>query len=244
MTSSASPIILVPTQRYPETKRYSVGYDYVDSLVAAGANPFLSPVAIATRTEDLRRAYEMADGILLAGGPDCDPLLFGEVAHEKTEGIDPDRDSAELLLARWAAEDDKPLFGICRGVQMMNVAMGGTLIQDVPSQTIRPLRHAGDQTQRAQLLHTVCVEPDNRLSRIVGAGVVGVNSFHHQAVGRIATGYLVTARSDDGVIEGIENPELTFNLGVQWHPENLAAAGHVEMIALFREFVMAASAQA
>lgn len=237
----SAPIILLPTPRLHSMagktiERYAIGFDYVNTLVEAGANPLLMPVNVPEASA--RRMYALADGVLLAGGPDCDPDLFGEPKHEKTSAIDDDRDSVEIWLTRWALADDKPLLGICRGMQMMNVAMGGSLIQDIPSQQQSNLEHqGGDWATRDQVLHDVALVPGSQIARIIGLPQVGVNSFHHQAVKRLATGFEITARAPDGVIEAFEHRGRRFALGVQWHPENLAAARRSEMLALFTELV-------
>ena len=208
------------------------------SLIDAGAAPLLAPVTLDERS--LRGLYELAGGVMLAGGADVDPALFGEAQHEKTAGIDPDRDRAECLLARWAVADDKPLFGICRGIQSLNVALGGSLIQDIPSQWPTPLQHNGhyDGSARDQVLHTVRVEPGSRVESMLAARDTGVNSFHHQAVRRIAEGFVVTSRAEDGIIESIEMPDRRFVVGVQWHPEEMSE-GRPDMLNLFVTFVNA-----
>ena len=208
------------------------------SLIDAGAAPLLAPVTLDERS--LRGLYELAGGVMLAGGADVDPALFGEARHEKTAGIDPDRDRAECLLARWAVAEDKPLFGICRGIQSLNVALGGSLIQDIPSQWPTPLQHNGhyDGSARDQVLHTVRVEPGSRVESMLAARDAGVNSFHHQAVKRVAEGFVVTSRAEDGIIESIEMPDRRFVVGVQWHPEEMSE-GRPDMLNLFVTFVNA-----
>lgn len=231
------PLILIPTAVQDDKQRmFSMGRNYVRSLIDAGAAPLLAPVTLDERS--LRDLYEMAGGVMLAGGADIDPALFGEARHEKTDGIDPDRDRAECLLARWAVADDKPLFGICRGIQSLNVALGGSLIQDIPSQWPTPLRHNGhyEGSARDQVLHTVRIEPGSRVAQMLAAAEAGVNSFHHQAVRRVAEGFVVTARADDGIIESIEMPDKRFIVGVQWHPEEMSES-RADMMNLFVTFV-------
>ncbi len=233
----SGPLVLIPTAIQDDQRRaFSMGKNYVRSLIGAGAAPLLAPVTLDAR--NLRTLYELAGGVMLTGGADVDPALFGEAPHEKTAGIDPDRDRAECLLARWAVADDKPLFGICRGIQSLNVALGGSLIQDIPSQWPTPVRHNGhyDGAARDEVLHTVRVEPGSRVAQMLTASEVGVNSFHHQAVKRVAQGFVVTSRANDGVIESIEMPGKRFVVGVQWHPEEMSES-RTDMMNLFATFV-------
>jgi putative glutamine amidotransferase len=182
------PWILIPTSVQDEQRRsFSMGKSYIASLIAGGGVPVMAPVTLDER--DLRELYKSADAVMLAGGGDVDPAWYGEAPHEKTGHSDPDRDRTEFALSRWAVTDDKPLLGICRGIQSLNVALGGSLVQDIPSQWPTSLRHNGhyEQAARDEVLHTVCVEPGSRIDAILGAAEgreVGVNSFHHQAVKR------------------------------------------------------------
>jgi len=236
----SKPRILIPTPIQDADKlRFTMRTTYIRSVIAGGGVPILVPVSLDAAT--LRELYDACDGVLLTGGDDVDPARFDEVRHEKTAGIDPLRDEAEILMTRWAAEDDKPLFAICRGIQVMNVALGGSLVQDIPSQCVNPLSHDGNYygPSRDGIHHTIAVVPDSRLASILGAGDVGTNSFHHQAIGRVADGLVVTAHSGDGVIEAVEMPGRRFLLGVQWHPEEMTLERD-DMLRLFRDFAAAA----
>jgi len=205
------------------------------------------PVYIPTRLDEatLRALYERLDGVLLPGGADIRPSRYGAAEiHPKVYGIDDPRDEAEIALARWAVEDDRPLFGICRGHQVINVALGGTLIQDIPSQIATPLVHdLPDDQPRDTLLHEVRIEPDSKLARILGTTQIRVNSLHHQAVDTPAPGLKVTAFSPDEIIEGVEMPNRRFALSVQWHPEDMYIGSYPEsepMRRLFAAFIDAA----
>ncbi len=234
-----SPRILIPTPiQDSEKRRFAMGKNYVKSLVACGAIPVLLPTVVSR--ESWRAMYESADGVLLSGGGDVDPARFGELPHEKTYGVDPERDEVEMALARWALQDDKPLFAICRGIQVVNVALGGSLIQDLPSQQRSDVPHDGTASgfERHQAAHTVHVEPGTHIAQIVGPGELEVNSFHHQALKRVADGLVVTSRSPDGVVESVELPGKRYYIGVQWHPEEMAA-DREDMMRLFRTFVEA-----
>lgn len=234
-----NPRILIPIPiQDTEKRRFTLGKNYVNSLVACGAIPILLPTVVAP--EAWRAVYESADGVLLSGGGDVDPALFGEPAHEKTYGVDRERDTMEMALARWALQDDKPLFAICRGIQVMNVALGGSLIQDLPSQCGSAVPHDGNYSgfERHAVAHAVCIEPGTHIAQIMGPGEVGVNSFHHQALKDVAKGLVVTSRAPDGVVESVEFPGKRHYIGVQWHPEEMAA-GREDMMRLFRTFVEA-----
>jgi putative glutamine amidotransferase len=200
------------------------------------------PVMIPTRVDEsaLRGIYARLDGVLLPGGPDVDPAHFGEERHEKLGYVDVPRDAIELPLTRWAVEDELPLFGICRGHQVINVALGGSLIQDIPSQQPSELQH--DQTDdhpRNRRLHEVAIDPARRLAEVLGTTRVAVNSLHHQSVAAAAPGVCVTAVAPDGIVEALEVPQHPFALSVQWHPEDLAGDDPM-MQRLFDAFVQAA----
>ncbi len=213
---------------------------YVAALVAAGAMPVLIPPELPAAL--LSGAFDRVDGVLLTGGGDVDPALYGETDLTGTVGdIKPARDAAELQISRWAAETDKPLLGICRGHQVVNVALGGRLYVDLPSQFPTDLTHAADESKPLDhLAHEVIVEPASRLGMIVGLTRLVTNSRHHQAVREIGQGLVVSARSPDGLIEATEKPDARFFLSVQWHPENLWARDPA-MRALFRALVEAAA---
>lgn len=238
------PHILIPIPvQDAERRRYTMGKNYVNSLVACGAVPILLPTVLDQRT--WRAMYEASDGVLLSGGGDVDPARYGEPRHETTDDVDPERDAVEIALTQWALQDDKPLFAICRGIQVLNVALGGSLIQDLPSQWGNAVHHNGnyDGLKRHEVAHEVRVEPNTRIAQIVGSGSLGVNSFHHQALKRIAAGLVVTSRADDGIVESVEVPDRRYFVGVQWHPEEMAF-GREDMMHLFRTFAAACAPRA
>lgn len=213
-----------------------------EAIAAAGGLPVYVPTGLDEPT--LRQLYERLDGVLLPGGPDVDPAEYGEATHPLTVHIDHARDALELTLTRWAVADDRPLFGICRGHQVINVALGGTLVQDIPSQVNTTYTHdIPDAMPRSTRIHAVDIEPGSRLAAILGTTHVEVNSLHHQSVAQAAPNARITAHAPDGVTEAIEVPDRRFALSVQWHPEDLVDEGDevgAAMRHLFESFVEAA----
>ena len=193
----------------------------VSAIERAGGLPVMIPCGIETDT--LRELYERVDGILLPGGGDIDPRAYNALPHPMTDNIDIPRDRTEIALARWAADENRPLFAICRGHQVVNVALGGSLIQDIPSLVETSIMHQSDESpiERKALLHSVAISPGTRLAEIIPARREQVNSIHHQAIERLATALVATAASDDGIVEATELPGHHFYLTVQWHPEDL-----------------------
>lgn len=219
-------------QKKGERER-AFGYTtYIESLRRAGAVPVLIP----PQPENIDSIVDGLDGIVLAGGDDCDPSVYGEAPHPATEMMDPRRQSNDLNLAKLARERGIPTLGICLGVQVMNVAAGGTLIQDIDSELRTDIEHASAPSDRHR--HDVIVERGTQLAGIVGEQELNVNSSHHQAIRHVGDGLRVTAQAPDGIIEGLEDPSLPFYVGVQWHPEDMA--GEASASALFRAFVEAA----
>lgn len=210
------------------------------AIEKAGGLPVLIPAKVSEET--LRAIYDRLDGVLLPGGGDVDPTEYGADKHPTTDNIDHDRDRTEMTLARWALQDGKPTFGICRGIQVMNVALGGTLLQDIPSEVQTDLTHDLPRGEpRATVLHEVTLELDSRLGQILGAQRVPVNSLHHQAVSKPAPNVRLTAYSPDGIVEALEVPSHPFMLAVQWHPEDMVDDDE-RMLELFKAFVAQARA--
>ena len=211
--------------------------DYVASIEQTGAQ-----VRVLEVSESPRALVGLLNGVVLTGGGDVDPVLYGEERHQSVEDAEPGRDEFEIDLARRAVSADLPVLAICRGAQVLNVAAGGTLIQDIPSSVGSDLAHSISQPPNA-IAHQVTITPGSRLHAALGAAADGspscrVNSRHHQSVGRLGTGLVATATASDGVVEAIEQPEARFCLGIQWHPENFWRTG--EFRALFESFVAAA----
>ncbi len=217
---------------------YGQGAAYVRSVALAGGAPLIIPLDLEERA--WRSLYDRLDGLLFPGGADVDPAYYGEEPHSRLGKVDGPLDQAELVLARWALADGVPTLGICRGIQLINVAAGGTLYQDLPTQYPNALPHAcsAPDYPREYRAHEVQVEPDSHIAAAMGTVRCKTNSRHHQAVKDLALGFRITARAPDGVIEGIEHTETPFVVGVQWHPENLATMDP-QMLGLFAAFVEA-----
>ncbi len=236
------PRILIVTNRYPrEGKPPIVGTPetYAQALYQVEAAPMLIPLSTAPEVA-LETWWPVADGILLAGGGDIEPARFNGAMHPKVNEVFPDRDAIEIALARRAVAEGKPLLAICRGIQVLNVALGGTLYTDIPDQIPQAVGHRGTSPLRYICQHDVRLAADSRLARILGRERLCVNSFHHQGVKDLAPGLRAVAWSDCGLVEAVEVPDHPFAIGVQWHPELMVAHGEPHMQALFRAFAQAA----
>lgn len=220
-----------------------MGQKYVRTLTAAGAIPWVIPL-LPDDEPILRGIYDRLDGVFLAGGVDIDPTSYNEARHDKCGPSDRDRDRVEMQLVQWAAVDSKPVLGVCRGAQMLNVALGGSLYQDLAAEESAAIKHdyfpipPANHT-RDQLVHAVRIERGTKLRRIMGVDYAAVNSMHHQGIKTVAPGVTVNAVSPDGLVEGIEGANGRFALGLQWHPEELAETDGA-MRAVFAAFVAAA----
>jgi putative glutamine amidotransferase len=211
--------------------------DYLESIRRAGGEP----VELDYQRDDPSDVVRRSHGLLLTGGGDVDPTLYGETPHETFQASEPGRDAYEVALIRAVAETDIPIFAICRGMQVLNVALGGTLLQDIPSMVNGAVHHAVPEPRYA-IAHEVWVASGSSLDRLMGDKLEGetcqVNSRHHQAVKTVATGWEVSGTAPDGVIEAIERSGNVFRLAVQWHPENFWRTG--EFRPLFEGFIEAA----
>lgn len=209
----------------------SLAPGYYASILKAGGIPFIIPPFDDDNI--LINTLDNIDGLLLTGGGDINPLFLKEEPVKELHSINPHRDRQELLLARLAANRQIPVLGICRGIQVMNAALGGSLYQDIYSQAEGKLIKHSQDLDRAYASHTVRIEEDSLLAKIMGQTTLPVNSFHHQAVKEPAPGFRVSARATDGIIEAIESKEYKSMLGVQWHPECFILNGDECMMPLF-----------
>jgi putative glutamine amidotransferase len=220
---STYPLVGLPTLAIPpgpKPPRFGINQSYVRALTAAGCAPVLIP--LLDDDERLRAIYERLDGIVFPGGADIAPQEYGEEPIGDLNVVEARRDRTELTLARWAFADDLPTLGICRGQQLLNVALGGSLWQDLRHQGVTSVEHSdADGRARTALMHRVRLDPDSRLAQLIDETTVEVNSLHHQALKTVAPQLRVTGTSEDGVIESLESDDRRFLIAVQWHPEEL-----------------------
>jgi putative glutamine amidotransferase len=243
------PLIGIPSQTLqaidgiPEGLPHSwvMNSRYYVAAAEAGAVPVMLPL-FDEDPETLRAVYDRLDGLLLAGGVDMDPGSFGEEPHPELGRTDHARDVVELELASWAVADQKPVLGLCRGHQVLNVALGGTLWQDIGAQVPGAIKHDYFPTAgyaRDFLAHDVALTPGSRLHAAFQAPSIPVNSMHHQAVKDLAPGLVASAHSADGLVEALESGTGHFLVGVQWHPE-IFERSDARTRRLFQSFVAAA----
>ncbi len=238
------PLIAVTTSLTPELdgrpERATLNAAYLRAVQAAGAAPVL--LTPQMDQQSIVGLLGAVSGLVLTGGGDVYPALYGEEPHEKTGGVSVPRDRMEIEALGLALERNLPVLAICRGMQILNVALGGSLIQDLPDQRPSDINHAqtaGGAHPRDAVTHGVSVEEGSCLAGVLGGCDLSVNSMHHQALSQLGDGVRAAAWATDGVVEGIEMPEERWVLGVQWHPEELFGA-HEHARRLFEAFVAAA----
>lgn len=242
----AQPLIAIPCRHETSSDYFDEPVNaqseaYLNAITEVGGIPLMLPLNLDPPA--MRTLYDLADGVLLSGGGDIDPALYGREPGPILYEVQPDRDRVELLLSAWAAEDGKPLLGICRGIQVMAVAVGGALCQDLPTEKPDAACHIYDYLSDEHntwttLAHEVELQPASRLAGLLQTGRLWVNSLHHQAIEHLPAPLQVVGCSTDGVIEAIERPDHPFYCGVQWHPEVLVVE-HETARRLFRGFVAA-----
>jgi putative glutamine amidotransferase len=242
------PVIGIATQTLPAVAGerqacWLMGHSYVEELRKVGAIPWLIPL-LPHDPETLHEIFDRLDGVFITGGVDVDPANYGEAKSPLCGTTDPDRDAVEIALLRHALGRKLPVFAVCRGIQILNVACGGTLYQDVTTQVPAALKHdyfpTPQSPSRKYLAHDVTVKPGSRLGHILQGAVVPVNSMHHQAIKTLAPNLVPTAYAPDGIIEGVEGADGPYLVAVQWHPEELTDS-HPGMARLFTSFVEAAA---
>jgi putative glutamine amidotransferase len=208
---------------------------YVRAVAEAGGVPVFIPLTLMEY--DLAALFDRLDGLLLTGGGDVDPALYGALPTTDLRSVDPGRDRTELALARWAATRGKPVLGICRGLQVLNVACGGTLIQDIGQELTGALDHDVPDRPPSALAHPVRLESGSLLARLLPHAPLETNSSHHQAIKALGRGLSVAAWARDGIIEAVEVSNHPWALAVQWHPERLLERD--ESRTLFTAFIQA-----
>lgn len=241
------PVIGIPTQTQEAVpgqlpRCWIMSQRYIQVLVRHGAVPWLVPLLPGDEAT-LREVYDRIDGLFLTGGVDVDPSRYGEEKMDVCGRTDQDRDAIELQFVKWAIADRKPVLAVCRGFQVLNVAFGGTLFQDVGEQYSKTLKHdhfpkEDGKPPRDWLSHQVRVAPGSLLAYYLGDDHAPVNSMHHQGIKQLAPGLAASAWAPDGLIEGIEGTTGQFLIAVQWHPEELSeSAGGMKR--LFSAFIEA-----
>lgn len=247
-----TPLIAITGSRYRRDTKLpgiplqavSLSDDYAQGIEHAGGLPLVIPFLESKSA--LEAMATRVDGVLLSGGEDIDPLLYGDEPQMGLGEITPERDELEIELVRLMRQQRKPVLGICRGMQLMNVAFGGTLYQDLPREWKGKIQHA-QRRARNHVSHSVTVAPESRMSSLLFTDPselleIRVNSFHHQAVKQIAPGFVPTAWDGEGLIEAMEAGTDEFLLAVQWHPENLWRSYPI-FLRLFQGLVEAATQQ-
>jgi len=209
---------------------------YVQAVIRAGGLPMIVPVGLE---EDVEQLIAILDGLILSGGNDINPMLFNEEPHEYLGEVSPSRDSIELELARRMLKTGKPILGICRGMQVLNVAVGGSVYQDLHKQNDGPILQHMQKAPNTHSSHYVQVEKGSLLESIAGSERIQVNSYHHQSVKDVPAAFKVTGVASDGIVEAFESNDEKFVLGVQWHPEALSTAGDVVSLRIFEKFISA-----
>jgi putative glutamine amidotransferase len=226
------------TEGKPHGDRIGVSARYSQAIAGAGGNPLLIPcIGDSSLVAEM---YPLLDGLLFTGGPDINPRVYDQETRPACEWIDDDRDRSELALISLVKRSDTPILGICRGIQLINVGFGGTLLQDVNSELEHSQDHRASVPEPPAIAHSLAIVEGSRLASIVGASPLAANSLHHQAVDTVAPGFMVSAWAEDGVVEGIEQPGDRFMVAVQCHPEYLFE-DDVRWRRFFESFVLEAS---
>lgn len=234
-----TPSPIVDERPHGTFERYAMSTNYVEAILAAGGVPLVLPFQEGNTVSLL----DLVDGILLSGGGDVAPDLYGDNdVHTKTYGVHPLRDRFELELIDGANARDTPILCICRGIQILNVAYGGTLYQDVPTSGVTSHEHRQEESHLPpdQISHDVQLEDGSPMTSIYGSERIGANSFHHQAIKAVGSGLRVYGRTEDGLVEAAGDPARAFVLAMQWHPEMMFKK-HEQHLAPFRALVRAAS---
>lgn len=231
------PLIGISASMEVDQTYYMTATENVKAIAEAGGMPVIMP--ILSEEKELDELAERLDGLYLTGGYDIDPTKFGEEPHPDLGTIIPIRDSFEMAMVHKMRELNKPILGVCRGCQIMNIAIGGDMYQDIYSQNNEQLLQHSQKAPKAHRSHYVYVEEDSLLFQLIGKTKISVNSRHHQANRTVPVDFKVSGKASDGIIEAIESKDDTFYLGVQWHPENLASANIEEAKNIYNGFIKA-----
>jgi putative glutamine amidotransferase len=232
-----APLIGITTYEKSERERFELPATYVEAVRLVGGIPVLIPPG----ETNLEALLARLDGLILAGGDDVNPAYYGGANHPKIHNISVERDEMEIALSRMVVEQQFPTLCICRGAQVLNVALGGTLIEHIPDEAHPTVHHQSvyDGEVRLTQRHTIEVNPDSQLARLMDATELQLPSYHHQAIRKVAPSLRMVARAEDGIIEGVEHPDHPFLVGVQWHPEKSTDVS--SQLRLFEALVQKAS---
>lgn len=225
-------------QEHGTFRRLALSDNYSKAVEASGGIAVMLP----THQSDVAAILDRLDGVIITGGGDIDPATYGQAPHPKTGDIDPERDEFELRILEAAIARDMPLLGICRGLQMFNVALGGTLVQDIKDEMPESVEHKQQdhRIHHERVYQEASILPgDHPMRRIASGESIGINSFHHQGIDQLAPALRAIAQTADGLIEAVYHPGMTFGLAVQWHPEMLAPT-HPEHANIFAHLIDAA----
>lgn len=230
------PIIGI-TAEVDEEKNYYLSPVYSDTIIQAGGIPLLIPLVSEENIEEL---CEQIDGLIITGGEDIDPAYYNEYPHLDLQRTTPRLDKMEYELVRKMLELDKPYVGMCRGLHMLNIVMGGSLFQSIHSQREEPAMQHRQNAIRTHRSHPISLSKESKLYDIFQEEHFKVNSFHHQGVNRVGEGLKVVATAPDGIVEAAESTQHTFVIGFQWHPEEFALDGDEKSQQFFKEYIRAA----
>lgn len=219
-----------------DSTTHSLQNTYIQAVIAADGVPLLVPTGLES---DVQQISTLLDGLIVSGGGDMNPQLFNEEPVPELGNVTPERDTIELELVRHMLTLDKPILGICRGHQVLNVAFGGSLYQDINSQSASPILQHDQKAKREHQSHAVHIEKGTILASITDSEKIMVNSFHHQAVKDVPSPLIVSGKASDGIIESIESPQHSFVVGVQWHPEALIEKDDQVSMRLFSTYMKA-----
>lgn len=230
------PLIGITTSNLMKERSERIGFDHVEAVVQAGGVPILLSNLVSEES-DISQIVQKIDGLYVTGGPDIDPAYFDEEPIPKLGNISPLRDQFEIAITKAFLDLNKPILGVCRGCQVLNVATGGSLYQDLYSQIDRDLLQHRQKAPKSHRVHNVNVVADSLLHRLTGLTEFKVNTLHHQAVKKAVQPIAISGTANDGVIEAIESSDNAFVLGVQWHPEGTAIVGDEPSVKIYQGFI-------